>query len=556
MKLTESQQKAFNSFRKGANIFLTGKGGSGKSFLTRKIIEWCKSRGRSTVVCAPTGVAALNIGGVTIHRAFGINPDEDGLLKPKKRCYADRKLEALEKADVFIIDEISMCRADVFAYVANTLMHISKKRRKQLLVVGDFYQLPPVLTRDQEEAYTKLWGDKLFAFQTDEWKQIGLQTMELAGSMRQEDKDFVSALDKIREVQPDLKSAFEILKGADTTPDPNAITICGTNKQAAEINDSNLRALIRGGAEKTVYTADVSGYPSPSDYPTDRELTLCKGAKVILLTNDKEGQWVNGTFGTVAACHEDSISVTLESGYTVLVKRNTWSVMEYALEEGKDGKEPELVQKVKAAIKQIPVKLAWAISIHKSQGATYSNANVNIENIFAPGQLYVALSRCKTLQGMHLIGKLTDEKVMAANPVKEFMATSVTEDATPTFLFPPEDEEEDDRYAQGFKDGYDQRSREVAEFYNAMVDRDPSVKRLGARATREREKDLLPPEERNPRGAGRKPLPAAELRPTKAIRVPLTLAEAMKAVGELVKDRPELTEQLIKECEDIVRRYS
>lgn len=561
MKLTDSQKEAFRSFTSGANIFLTGKGGSGKSFLTRYIDDWCKEHKLSVIKCAPTGVAALNIGGSTIHRTFGIKVDENGILKPNDRCHDKKKLGTLGRADIIIIDEISMCRADVFAYVANTLIHVFRQhrddgKRHQLLVVGDFFQLPPVLTKDQQEAYNALWGNTLFAFQTKEWQQIELQTMMLTESMRQSDKAFVSALDNIREGKPD----FGVFDTVSREFDPTLLTICGTNKQAAAINDSNLRTLTKNGAKEHVLQSKDTGHPLPGDYPTDKELRLCIGARVMLLTNDPDKRWVNGSFGVIKGFAADETQLTVKidgADAPVDIERNTWTISEYTVEPGAKGEEPKLVQVERATIEQFPVKLAWAISIHKSQGATYDKANINIENIFSAGQLYVALSRCRSLKGMNIIGRLSDEKVMTDGAVLKFMQHfGKAEWSGPGLNFEVFDDPEpgEDRYQEGWDDGYDYRTKEVQEYYQDLVDKDLSVKRLSARATREREKALLPEEERNPKGAGRKKLPVHELAESKAIRVPGVVADSLKEIGEIAKKTTDL-DSLLQDLKKVIEAH-
>lgn len=559
MKLTSSQQEVFRSFTAGANIFLTGKGGSGKSFLTRHIIEWCKEKKLSVMVCAPTGVAALNVGGSTIHRTFGVKVDDMAVIKPNERCHDKKRLGTIGRADVIIIDEISMCRADLFAYVANTLLHVFRThkndgKRHQLLVVGDFFQLPPVLPPDQQQAYNTLWGNILYAFQTQEWTSIGLQTMMLQESMRQKDKDFVAALDNIRAGKPD----FEIFKDVSREFDPNVLTICGTNRQAASINKGNLQDLIRRGAKEKKLLSVDTGYPKPGDYPTDKELHLCVGARVILLNNDADKRWVNGSFAVITSISDDCLSVKVDGKNDEYeVKRNKWTINEYGVEPGKRGEEPKLVQIERATIEQFPVKLAWAISIHKSQGASYDKVNVNIENIFTTGQLYVALSRCRSLKGLHLIGRLSDDKVKTDPAVSKFMeGVGVPSLTGPLFPFAINDDESpnEDRYQEGWDDGYDYRTKEVQEYYQELVDKDPTVKKLSPRVAREREKDLLPPSERNPKGAGRKPKAESERKPTKAIRVPLGIADRIKSIADLVKDNPGAISGLNNKFDEIIKQ--
>ena len=551
--LTKSQQNAFNLFKKGVNIFLTGKGGSGKSFLTRLIIEWCQDNGKSVMVCAPTGVAAQNIQGSTIHRAFKASVgiiDTKGSMSSNKRCFDGKVIKKLKKTSVIVIDEISMVRADLFCYVANTILFVEKefKKKIQLMVVGDFFQLPPVLVKEEQPAYEGLYGNALFAFQSPQWGQLKLQTVVLVESMRQSDRKFVAALDHIREGIPD----FEVLSECQADKeDLSAITICGTNKEAFNINDKNLRKLTKNGAKERTYAAEVSGSLSPSEWPTEKELRLCEGARVIMLNNDPDGRWVNGSFATVKEFEEgnERMRVAIENGDTVEIERYTWKIMEYQLEDDERG-EKKLVQRERASVKQFPMKLAWAISIHKSQGQTYDKVNVNIRNIFTYGQLYVSLSRCKTLAGMRVIGELADNKVMACPEVVQFMkdgsftTEASTTDSIESPLF-------NDRYQEGWDDGYAFRSIEFEEQYQERLANDPSVKKLSPRVVREREKDAMPEEERNPRNAGRKPKPASERRPSKAIRVPLAIADVLKELGTLYESNPDL----LARCQQILEEF-
>lgn len=409
--LTIDQQKVFASYRNGKNIFLCGKGGSGKSFLTRFILEDCKRRGKSVIVCAPTGIAALNVGGNTIHRVFGIPTT---IIQKKDRCFKKKKLEVIEKADVIIIDEISMCRIDVFEYMARTLL--SFERPKQMLVVGDFYQLPPVLRKEQESAFTAIYGEKRFAFESELWTKLGLITMELQTSMRQTDKAFIKALDNIREGQPDF-SVFETGK----PEDPTALTICGTNKEADDINKKQLSNLVQAGAKVQKFKAAITGEVESSEYPTDMELNLCVGANVVMLNNDSDKRWVNGSFATVSDVDEDVLQVNIDgNGNIATVERQKWSYYEYVVKE--ENGEKKLSTMERGTFEQYPVRLAWATTIHKSQGQTYDRVNVNVSSIFAEGQLYVALSRCKTLQGMRIKGNLSSDKIIVSEAVKRFMS--------------------------------------------------------------------------------------------------------------------------------------
>ncbi len=419
--LTPSQQTAFESFKAGRNLFLTGKGGSGKSFLVEHIKKWCASQGYNVVACAFMGIAALNIEGSTIHRLF--KPGYGVITRRNKKCTNNKALDVLRKVDVFIIDEISTVRADLFAYIANTILDIWRNapasQRKQIVVVGDFYQLPPFVAPAEKEAYKAVWGDALYAFEVPQWKMLGLQTIELQESMRQTDKEYIKALDNIREGLPDLSVFTDTRK-----PDSTAVTLCGRNDEVNNINTRMLNAL---QGKRYVYESIDTGEPQTSDYPTEKRLEIVVGARVIMITNDTDGRWVNGSLGTVKSLSEDRISVRLdESGELVSVSRNEWKIEEYEVRKVKN--EIQIKKFTRATIEQFPVKLAWALSIHKSQGQTYDKVNVNVKSIFQPGMLYVALSRCRTLQGMRIVGDLTSNKVMTDEKVKIFMTGGTDKD--------------------------------------------------------------------------------------------------------------------------------
>ena len=444
LHLTPSQQRAYDLFLKGYNLFITGKGGSGKSYLTRYIIDSAKSSGKSVIVCAPTGIAAINVHGATIHRTFQvpvriIRPeeylniadisDESRKKLDKKGKRLQDKLDVIRKADIVIIDEISMCRLDLFGYVARTLLNYDG-RPKQVVVVGDFYQLPPVLSNEKGEA--RAWqlipeyADKIFAFQAPEWNLLDIMTIELTENMRQKDKDFISSLDDIREGIPNF-APF----GYKNNPNPKAITLCPNNKMATSENDRHLSQLIRKGAKRQLFRETVSGdLRNMEDKElekyrlTGKQVELCIGARVIVLVNGKDGAYVNGDMGEVTNLGDASIQVKLNNGKSITLEQNIWSVQEYQMvdkvnkDTGKKEKVSSLVEI--GSIKQIPVKLAWAISVHKSQGQTYDSCNIRC-GFWAEGQMYVALSRCRSLEGLRILGELSERELMYSEEVKEFM---------------------------------------------------------------------------------------------------------------------------------------
>lgn len=408
---TASQQKALRMLKDGGNVFLTGKAGTGKSFLTREFIQM--NSGKNILICAPTGIAALNIGGSTIHRAFGA---PIGIIEPKRRCQSKERMEVIDKAEIVLIDEISMCRTDLFGYVARTIL--ASKTKKQVVCVGDFYQLPPVLTEDDADAYKQLYGESLYAFQSAYWKQLNMQTVELQEVVRQKDQAYISSLTKIRAGVPDFR-VFQ----QDQSPLRNAVTVTSTNKQAKAINDRHMKRLQK--EKHFTYHATVEGSVKPTDKVTEDNLTLAPGARIMMLNNDKEHKWINGSLATVVKCYDDDIVVNIDgcSG-NYNVEPYTWHVIEYYIDK-EATKEPKLRQREIGSFKQFPIKLAWAITVHKSQGQTYDKVNVDATNgFFAYGQMYVALSRCSSLKGLHILGHLRSEDLKCSPEVRQFMGVN------------------------------------------------------------------------------------------------------------------------------------
>lgn len=582
--LTKSQRKVFNAFKKGQNIFMTGKGGTGKSFITKYIIDYAKSKKKQVIVCAPTGIAALNIGGATVHSVF--RPSK-GIIDMDAKCTDKKQLEILRNVDLLVIDEISMCRADVFHFICNTINEV-KNSHLQLFIVGDFFQLPPVLTEEEGDTFRKVWGNSLYAFETDVWGSLGLETIELTEVKRQTDTKFIKCLDAIREGNPQ----FDVLRSrCDGTIDPDAITLCGTNKDAEHTNMTRFRDLVRHGAEHHGFRAKTTGFSgeNKSAFPAPEVLEVCDGAHVIMLNNDKDKRWVNGTMATVDKVSEDGIIVRLPDGQIAGVEKQKWEVLEYYIDEVNlpDGtKKKKVLSRVKASMEQYPLKLAWAISIHKSQGQTFERVNIDISRIFTSGQLYVALSRCKSLEGLHIKGSLTKEKVIVSDAVKQFMAGAYKfngykgyeyqkglEDGKKGLPIPAE-EAQSEEYKRGWQDGYETRDKELKDLedkgkekekeekasdnlpvgdtqssplsFKQAADsmssdqlKEAGLRRISQKKLKEREKSGMTPEERNPRGAGRKSLGHE----TKIIRIPMPCAESIKRLSDIYWAHPELVQQ-------------
>lgn len=413
VELTPSQEQAIKLLNAGYNVFLTGKAGTGKSFLVDYFVA--QHPKKNIIKCAPTGVAALKIGGATIHRTFGVPVR---LLGHNDFCTSRDKLEVLEKADVILIDEISMCRIDVFEYVMRSLKKVSSRYgNKQIILVGDFYQLPPVLTTRNRESFHNLYGDKLYAFESSMWDSTDLLTVELKEVKRQKEERLLHSLSNIREGIPDFSLFCKISQA-----DDNAVSLCPKNDQAKQINDEHLGRLLN----HKYYLASKTGRVEEADMATDEKLVLAKNARVIMLVNDSEGRWVNGSMGTITNLSDNHITVQIDNDGEYNVERYTWSINEYVLEEDEETKVKRVVEKEIGSFTQFPLKLAWAITIHKSQGQTYDKVNI-YNGFFANGQMYVALSRCKTLGGIHTMGTLKRNELRCSQAVKDFMTTSISE---------------------------------------------------------------------------------------------------------------------------------
>lgn len=316
-ELTQSQKQAIKLLNAGFNVFLTGKAGTGKSFLIDQFVK--KHSEKNIIKCAPTGVAALNIGGATIHRTFGVPVR---LLGKNDVCTSRDKLDVLEKAEVILIDEISMCRIDVFEYVIRSLRRIGIEK-KQLILVGDFYQLPPVLNENKDGVpFHNLYGNRLYAFESQLWNSSGLITVELKEPKRQSEQTeqrFLQSLSNIREGIADF-SIFHIASHADD----NAVSLCPKNDQAKQINDNHLVQL----PNHKQYMASKTGKVEETDMVADECLVLAKGARIIMLVNDSEGRWVNGSMGTVTNLSDNYITVQIDGGGECRIERYTWSINE------------------------------------------------------------------------------------------------------------------------------------------------------------------------------------------------------------------------------------
>lgn len=371
--LTDGQQEAYDAMLSGRNVFLTGGAGSGKSFLLKKFIkEFKELHGNNSVaVTAPTGIAALNVGGITLHRLFKL---PIGVLSKAV------KVQALEpQIKLVVIDEISMCRADVFETVYRAV-----KGRAQLICCGDFAQLPPVVTKTDKAVFAKLYKNNLqgLAFLTDAWKDASFKIAHLKEIVRQSDVNLAAALNDIR---LGGRNGLRYIAEQKSSDKNNGIVITarkrGTQFSADNINEQKL-AEIPG--EEHQYFGHISGDVKESDMIVNRTMSFKVGARVVCMANDSDMGIVNGQLGTVTALKHNAVEVLLDGETSsVEVGYHSWEIQ---------GMVAGSIQTV-GEYEQIPLNLGWAITIHKSQGQTYSNGMVYAKEIWECGQLYVALSR-------------------------------------------------------------------------------------------------------------------------------------------------------------------
>ena len=377
-------------------LFITGKAGTGKSTL----LKYFKANtGKKIIVLAPTGVAAINVGGQTIHSFFRLPPKI--IRKDTIKRLRDKSL--VENLDMVIIDEVSMVRADIMDGVDYAL-RLNRGRMKipfggvQMVFFGDLFQLSPVVENEAKELMEELYPSPYF-FSAKVFNDCHIRAIELSTIYRQKDSLFMELLNRVRNkeyTEEDLDTLNNrVQKDAALPKKDSTVILTTTNSLANTINQDRLSKL--SGREIT-YEAMATGRFEESAYPTDTSLKLKKGAQVILIKNDPDKQWVNGTLAKVVALSNDSVVVDI-NGRTCDVPIVKWQKIEYSYDKDEDKIEDEVV----GAFAQYPIKLAWAITIHKSQGQTFDKVIIDLGNgAFTHGQLYVALSRCTSLDGIRL----------------------------------------------------------------------------------------------------------------------------------------------------------
>lgn len=412
--LTDEMQKVMDIVEKGdANIFVTGKAGSGKTTFLKYLIENTK---KNCIVTAPTGVAAINAGGVTLHSLFCI---PFGPITPYDRLdfkFNKWKKELIRRLDVLIIDEISMVRPDVLDTVDRKLRMICEDSEpfagKQVVMFGDLFQLPPVVKSDERKLLSAYYDDFYF-FNARVWKNTGFNVVELTKIFRQSDQAFINVLNRIRnyEVTSEELDVLSELKNREVYDDFKGehIHICTHRKDVEAINNKELG--INGVMQ---FNSSIRDKFPNSSMPCDAHLKLRVGARVMALTNDTQKGYYNGMLGQVIFMTPDVITARMDNGATVKFERHTWKNMQYVL-EGDKIKKTEI-----GSCTQFPLTLAWAITIHKAQGLTFDKIALHVSKTFCPGQLYVALSRCRTLEGIVSDAFITKKMVIPEYALMDF----------------------------------------------------------------------------------------------------------------------------------------
>lgn len=407
------------------HVFVTGRAGTGKSTLLNHL-NWNTSK--QIVICAPTGVAALNVGGQTIHSLFRL---PIGLIADHEIEQNDAVKKILNAMDTLVIDEVSMVNADLVDAIDRSLRQARQRKNEpfggvQVVLFGDPYQLAPVPGDQAERAYFADSYRSMWFFDARVWTETGLRIFELGQIHRQKDRTFTHMLNAVRhgQVTAEIGGHLNAVGGRRPLPESGAITLATRNDSVNRINAAALRRL--PGKSKS-NPADIAGDFGGRAYPADEKLELKLGAQVMFLRNDtgspgEPPRWVNGTIGEITRL--DRIVRVAINGEEHEVEPATWEKHKYTWNSA----QKKLTKDIVAEFTQYPLRLAWAVTIHKSQGASYDTAIIDLgQRVFSPGQTYVALSRLTSLEGLYLERPLRPSDIIVDENVERFMSLAERE---------------------------------------------------------------------------------------------------------------------------------
>jgi hypothetical protein len=422
-----------------APIYLTGKAGTGKTTFLRTVVPAC---GKKYVIAAPTGVAAINAGGVTLHSLFGfptkafvpsdeaVDPNiaNNTLMLMRHFKYNRQKREMLRELELLVIDEVSMVRMDIMDAIDLALRTVRRSSLPfggvQVLLIGDLYQLPPVIREDEIRLLSSCYQGRYF-FDALVYPKIKPVMLELEVVHRQTDRKFVGILNNIRNTEFDRDDYDALMQyyRPDFQPEEGAgfITLTTHNSTADKLNEESLKRI--AGEERYLIAAIHKEFPE-NMYPTESALRVKVGAQVMFIKNDTsmDKRYFNGKIGIISAINNDNIDVRFtETNTTISVKPETWENKRYLLNKSGD----KLEEEVMGSFVQYPIRLAWAITIHKSQGLTFDKAVIDAGASFAAGQVYVALSRCRSMDGLVLKSEITSRSIQSDARIVAFSAVKI-----------------------------------------------------------------------------------------------------------------------------------